>query len=222
MKKHDPIPPSPSADDYQDTADDEAIDLFARNDPFELFGDWMDLANKRECNDPNAMTLASVDADGLPDARMVLLKDFDEHGFVFYTNLNSAKGKQLHDNPKAALVFHWKSIRRQIRVRGPIEPVSASEADAYFATRARDSKIGAYASKQSEPLESRFALEKRIAKQIAKFGIGDIKRPEHWSGFRLVPTQIEFWRDRPFRLHDRLQFVRKNDSSKWNNTRLYP
>ncbi len=222
MKKQTSIPASPSAEDYRDSAKDETIDLFDRKDPFVLFGDWLDMASKHEPNDPNAMTLASVDENKMPDARMVLLKEFDERGFVFYTNLNSAKARQLHANAKAALVFHWKSIRRQVRIRGIVKPVSAAEADEYFASRARDSKIGAHASKQSEPLESRFALEKRIAAKVAEFGVGKINRPEHWSGFRLNPVQMEFWRDRPFRLHDRLQFTRKSDKSKWNNMRLYP
>jgi pyridoxamine 5'-phosphate oxidase len=222
MKKKDLIPPSPSAEEYRDTAQDEPRELFTREDPFELFGDWLALARDKEPNDANAMSLATVDADGLPDARMVLLKDFDETGFVFYTNLGSAKGRQLATNPKAALVFHWKSVRRQVRVRGPVVPVSKEEADAYFASRARDSRIGAYASFQSQPLESRFALEKRIAAKVAKFGIGHIARPEHWSGFRLQPISMEFWRDRPFRLHDRLSFVRKDVNAPWATQRLYP
>lgn len=222
MKKHDNIPASAKAKQYQDTADDEVLDLFSRQDPLALFGDWLALANDREVNDANAMTLATVDTTGLPDARMVLLKDFDEAGFVFYTNLASAKAKQLVDNPQAALVFHWKSIRRQVRIRGSVQAVSRQEADQYFASRPRDSKIGAYASKQSEPLESRFALEKRIAAKVARFGIGKIARPDHWSGFRIVPEQFEFWRDRPFRLHDRLQFARKQGSSAWKIQRLYP
>lgn len=207
---------------YHDTAADESLDLFGREDPFVLFSDWLALAEKRELNDANAMTLASVDEQGLPDARMVLLKGFDEEGFVFYTNLDSAKANQLADNQNAALVFHWKSIRRQVRVRGFVEPVTDAEADAYFTSRAKDSKIGAHASKQSEPLESRFALEKRIAVNVAKFAMGKIPRPANWSGFRIVPIQIEFWRDRPFRLHDRLQFARKDAKSNWSIQRLYP
>jgi len=222
MKHDDLIPPSPSVTDYQDSADDEVLEMFDRTDPFDLFGDWLALARTKEPNDANAMTLASVDADGMPDARMVLLKDFDQQGFVFYTNLGSAKGRQLIANPKAALVFHWKSIRRQVRIRGPVTPVSTAEADAYFASRARDSRIGAYASIQSQILESRFALEKRIAAKVAKFGLGKIPRPKHWSGFRVVPTQIEFWRDRPFRLHDRLVFMREDVDAPWTTKRLYP
>ncbi len=222
MKKSKIIPPSPSASEYHDTAHDEVLDLFNRDNPFSLFADWMKLAKAKEPNDPNAMTLASVDATGMPDARMVLLKDFDEEGFVFYTNLQSAKGEQIAANPMAALVFHWKSVRRQVRIRGPVSQVRAQEADAYFASRARDSRIGAHASEQSRPLDSRFALEKRIAAKVAKFGIGKIPRPAHWSGFRLAPIQIEFWRDRPFRLHDRLQFTRKDVNSPWKTNRLYP
>ncbi len=217
---HNPlIPPGP---DYHDHADDEAGDLFAHQDPFALFANWLRMANKKEPNDANAMCLATVDADGMPDARMVLLKDFDDQGFVFYTNTQSAKGRELTTDPKAALVFHWKSIRRQVRVRGDIQPVSDAEADEYFASRARDSRIGAWASKQSQELESRFALEKRVAKKAAKFGLGKVPRPPFWSGYRLAPTQIEFWRDRPFRLHDRLVFLRANPSTHWSTKRLYP
>ncbi len=222
MKKPSLIPPSPEGSAYQDAADEEVVDLFVRDDPFALFGDWFVRAKQKEINDPNAMSLASVDAHGCPDVRMVLLKDFDAAGFVFYTNLQSAKGMQLANNPNAALMFHWKSIRRQVRIRGAVTPVSDAEADAYFASRARDSRIGAHASKQSSELESRFALEKQIAKTAAKFGIGPVPRPAHWSGFRLAPLEMEFWRDRPFRLHDRLHFARKKVSSHWQTTRLYP
>lgn len=220
MSENPLIPPSPKS--YADTADDEPGDLFARDDPFALFADWFSMAKQKEPNDANAMCLATADAAGLPDARMVLLKGFDPAGFVFYTNTQSAKGRELADNPKAALVFHWKSIRRQVRVRGIVQPVSGEEADAYFASRARDSRIGAWASKQSQVLESRFALEKRVAKKTAKFGLGKVPRPEFWSGYCLAPTQIEFWRDRPFRLHDRMQFVRKSLDSEWTVSRLYP
>ncbi len=222
MSKPPLIPPSPSKKDYADTANDEPGDLFARNDPFVLFADWLEMAKKKEPNDANAMCLASVDADGLPDARMVLLKGFDAAGFVFYTNTHSAKGEELAVNPKAALVFHWKSIRRQVRVRGIVSQVCAAEADEYFASRARDSRIGAWASKQSQTLESRFALEKRVAAKAAKFGLGKVPRPEFWTGYRIVPTQIEFWRDRPFRLHDRMQFVRQDLEQPWSVHRLYP
>ena len=219
MSQNPLIPPSP---DYHDHAKDEPGDLFAHQDPFALFADWLVMAKNKEPNDANALCLATVDADGLPDARMVLLKDFDEQGFVFYTNTLSAKGRELSTNPKAAIVFHWKSVRRQVRIRGPVSPVSAAEADEYFASRARDSRIGAWASKQSQELESRFALEKRVAAKAAKFGLGKVPRPPHWSGYRLSPTQIEFWRDRPFRLHDRLQFSRKSLTAHWTTARLYP
>lgn len=195
-------------------------DFTDSTDPIALFGEWLDDAAGSEPNDPNAMALATVDGDGLPDVRMVLLKGHDAAGFVFFTNFESAKGRELLAHPKAALCFHWKSLRRQVRVRGPVTTVSASEADDYFASRPRGSRIGAWASKQSRPLESRFALEKAVAVFTAKFGIGDIPRPEYWSGFRLAPTEIEFWQDRPFRLHDRLRFTRA--AGGWERTRLYP
>jgi pyridoxamine 5'-phosphate oxidase len=168
------------------------------------------------------MTLATTDSDGLPDARIVLMKDHDAQGFVFYTNTQSAKGNELAHCPKAALVFHWKSLRRQVRIRGLVRPVSAQEADAYFDTRPRDSRIGAWASQQSRPLESRFALEKAVATYAAKYAIGTIPRPPHWSGYRIMPLSIEFWQDRPFRLHDRLKFTRETTDSAFETTRLYP
>ena len=195
-------------------------DFTLSDEPFGLFAQWLEDATKSEPNDPNAVALASVDADGLPDVRMVLLKGFDEQGFVFYTNFESAKGREILGSMKAAMCFHWKSLRRQVRVRGPVEVVSDAEADAYYATRPRGSRIGAWASKQSRPLESRFALEKAVAEYTAKFAIGEIPRPKHWSGFRIVPTEMEFWHDRPFRLHDRLRFTRNGDG--WEKTRLYP
>jgi pyridoxamine 5'-phosphate oxidase len=191
-------------------------------EPLALFQEWFAEAGVSEPNDPNAMALATVDGDGLPDVRMVLLKGFDESGFVFYTNEESAKGRQLAASPKAAALFHWKSLRRQIRLRGPVAAVSAAEADAYFASRPRDSRIGAWASQQSRPLESRFALEKAIARYVAKFGVGETPRPPYWRGFRLAPVAIEFWRDRPFRLHDRLSFTREAPSGPWIRQRLYP
>jgi pyridoxamine 5'-phosphate oxidase len=168
------------------------------------------------------MAVATVDADGLPDVRMVLLKDFDEAGFVFYTNALSAKGQQLTQDPKAALLFHWKSLRRQVRIRGGVSRVSDAEADAYFHSRARQSQIGAWASDQSRPLEDRFALEKKVAEYGLKFGLGKIDRPPHWTGFRVAPLAIEFWRDKPFRLHDRVQFRRDTVMGGWSRAKLYP
>ena len=214
------IPDSPSAEEYQAAAEANSVEIFDRNNPFDLFGDWFSDAKAKERNDPNAMALATVDGDGLPDVRMVLLKGYDADGFVFYTNFESAKGRQLLEQPRAALCFHWKSLRRQVRIRGPVSPVSDAEADAYFASRARDSRIGAWASKQSRPLESRFALEKAVAKEAARFGLGEVPRPSHWSGFRLSPVHFEFWRDRPFRLHDRMVFDRAD--ADWDVSRLYP
>jgi pyridoxamine 5'-phosphate oxidase len=168
------------------------------------------------------MAVSTADADGFPDVRMVLLKDVDARGFVFYTNAESQKGNQLAENARAALCFHWKSLRRQVRVRGLVSQVCDDEADAYFTSRARDSRIGAWASKQSRPLESRFALEKAVAGYAAKFNIGDIPRPEFWTGYRIQPLRLEFWRDRAFRLHDRLVFERETLSAPWTTTRLYP
>jgi pyridoxamine 5'-phosphate oxidase len=193
-----------------------------RSDPFGLFAEWMKDAETSEPNDPNAMALATVDEDGLPNVRMVLLKGFDEQGFVFYTNYQSQKGREILGTRKAALCFHWKSLRRQIRVRGVVETVSDAEADAYFASRARDSRIGAWASRQSRPLESRFALEAAVAKYAAKYAIGEVPRPPYWSGFRVKPLSIEFWHDRPFRLHDRVIFRREAPETPWSKERLYP
>src|SRR5688572_11244796 len=195
--------------------------LSSADGPFVLFAEWFAAATASEPNDPNAMALATVDAAGMPDVRMVLLKGFDEAGFVFYTNLESRKGEQLAALPKAALCFHWKSLRRQVRVRGSVEPVEVAEADAYFTTRPRLSRIGAWASRQSRPLESRFALEKAVALYTARFAAGAIPRPPHWSGFRIVPQEIEFWRDGAFRLHDRLRFTRETAGS-WSATTLFP
>jgi len=196
-------------------------DFTQASEPFRLFGDWLDDATKSEINDPNGVALATVDADGMPDVRMVLLKGFDEDGFVFYTNFESAKGREILGSMKAAMCFHWKSLRRQVRIRGNVVVVSDDEADAYYATRPRGSRIGAWASKQSRPLESRFALEKSVAEYSARYAVGQIPRPKHWSGFRIVPTSIEFWHDRPFRLHDRVTFSRKEDGG-WDKARLYP
>lgn len=192
----------------------------ADQDPFSQFNAWLADAEASEPNDPNAVALASADAEGRPSVRMVLLKGVDERGFVFYTNFESQKGRELLQNPHAALCFHWKSLRRQVRVQGAVAPVADEEADAYFASRARDSQIGAWASQQSRPLSGRFELEKQVAKFAAKFAIGTVPRPEYWSGFRIAPDRIEFWQDRPFRLHDRLVFTR--DGDEWRTERLYP
>ena len=214
------IPASPSDDDYAAHATHEAeIDAA---EPFALFGQWLNDATAKEPNDANAMALATVDGDGLPDVRMVLLKDFDTKGFVFYTNTESGKGRQLDDHPRAALLFHWKSLRRQVRVRGEVTRVADAEADAYFASRARRSQIGAWASDQSRPLPERFALEKRVAEYALRFGLGPIARPPHWTGFRLAPSSLEFWRDRPFRLHDRVRFQREGAGGAWSRVKLYP
>lgn len=209
------------------TGEAEAQDFTAAEDPFALFDAWLLEATASEPNDPTAMALATVDEAGFPNVRMVLLKGVDglahpNRGFVFYTNLESAKARELVASGKAALLFHWKSLQRQVRARGLITPVSMDEADAYFATRPRLSRIGAWASDQSRPLESRFAFEKKIAQFTAKFGLGDIPRPPHWSGFRLTPLEIELWHNRPFRLHDRVVFRREAASPAWTRTRLYP
>jgi pyridoxamine 5'-phosphate oxidase len=193
-----------------------------KDDPFALFDAWMADAAKSEINDANAMALATVDADGMPNVRMVLLKEATPDGFVFYTNIDSAKGQELATQPKAALCFHWKSLRRQVRVRGPVEPVSAAEADAYFESRAYGSRIGAWASQQSRPLGTRFGLEKAVAKYTAKYPTGNVPRPEYWSGYRLIPVEIEFWRNRRFRLHDRFVFRRSGPDAPWTRERLYP
>lgn len=217
------IPPSPSREDYaaQLAANgDESI--FDRDEPIALFVDWLQAARASEPNDPNAMTLATIDHEGRPDARIVLLKDVDARGFTFFSNQESAKGEQLWAHPQAALLFHWKSLRRQVRVRGAIEMVEPAEADAYFATRARESRIGAWASDQSRPLDSRETLEARVAEQTGRFEGLDVPRPDRWTGWRLIPSQVEFWRDRPFRLHDRLRFDREGEGEGWRRTRLWP
>jgi len=216
-----PIPPSPSEDEYiKAVAEAEPLPLLPEADPIALFDEWFRAALKGEPNDANAMALATVDAAGLPDVRMVLLKGADAQGFVFYTNTQSAKGQELAANPKAALLFHWKSLRRQVRIRGAVSAVTPEEADAYFATRARPAQIGAWASEQSRALPDRFALEKRVADVGLRFGLGKVTRPPHWSGYRLKPESIEFWRDRPFRLHERLLFIRAGEG--WTTSRLYP
>ena len=193
-----------------------------REEPISLFEEWLKDAGKTEPNDPNAAALATVDEEGLPNARMVLLKGADAQGFVFFTNKGSQKGRELDAVPKAALVFHWKSLNKQVRVRGLVEPVTDAEADAYFATRPKQAQIGAWASQQSRPLESRLAFEKAIAVYAAKYALGTVPRPPYWSGYRIVPLAMEFWQDRPFRLHDRIDFRRTAPDAPWTKTRLYP
>ena len=207
-------------DPYQGSWD--TADFSDRDETFALFGEWYADAERSEPNDPNAMALATVDETGLPNVRMVLLKGYDESGFVFYTNFESQKGREILSSSKVALCFHWKSLRRQIRIRGEVQQVPDDEADRYFKSRPKDSQIGAWASQQSRPLESRFALEKAVAKYAAKFAIGSVTRPPYWSGFRVSPLQFEFWHDRPFRLHDRLVFRRGAQHEPWMTTKLYP
>ena len=219
------IPPSPTREEYADQyaaalAANSDESLFDRSEPIGPFLDWFDDAKRTEPNDANAMALSTVDAGGAPDSRMVLLKDVDARGFTFYSNRESAKGLDLAAHPRVALLFHWKSLRRQVRVRGAIESVTEAEADAYFASRARESRIGAWASDQSRPLDSREGLEAAVARETARFEGGDVPRPERWTGWRVIPDNVEFWRDRPFRLHDRLRFDRSGPD--WTKTRLWP
>jgi pyridoxamine 5'-phosphate oxidase len=214
----------PKADYYTGP---QAGDFAAAAEPFALFEAWFADAKAHEPNDPNAMALATVDAAGMPNVRMTLLKGVDPvgaegRGFVFYTNFESAKGEEILASRQAALCFHWKSLRRQVRVRGHVSVVSEAEADAYFATRPRGSRLGAWASQQSRPLESRFALEKRVAEYAARYVIGKVPRPPHWSGFRLQPSLIEFWQDGAFRLHDRLEYRRPSADAPWTTRTLYP
>jgi pyridoxamine 5'-phosphate oxidase len=215
------IPPSPSEADYAAAQRPAAAPIDPNQDPLALFADWMRAADSAEPNDPNAMTLATVDADGAPDARIILLKALDERGFSFYTNLTSAKAAELAANPRAALVFHWKSLHRQVRVRGDIEPVSAAEADAYFATRSRVSRLGSWASYQSKTLADPAHLNARVAQMEERFEGIEPPRPDFWSGYRLIPQAIEFWCDGAFRLHERLLFERKGEGP-WSARRLYP
>lgn len=217
-KSNNVIPDTPSAKEYQE-AERKKTDWVNAPDPIALFSDWLAAARETELNDPNAMSLATVDQNGLPDVRIVLLKGLDEKGFVFYSNAQSAKGQQLQ-NPKAALCFHWKTQKRQVRVRGAITEVSEVEADAYFAKRARGSRVGAWASDQSRPVADRQVMVNRVAEMDATFKDKDVLRPPHWTGWRVAPEHIEFWQDGAFRLHDRITFEPSDGG--WNKTRLYP
>ena len=197
-------------------------DFTTAADPFALFQLWLEEAAGTEINDPEAMTLATVDAHGLPDARMVLCKGADHRGLVFYTNVESAKGRELEGRPRAAALFHWKSLRRQARFRGPVAQVTSAESDAYFASRPRGSQIGAWASQQSRPLAARRDLEAAVETCERRFGNGDVPRPDYWRGYRLTPLEVEFWRDRPSRLHERVRFTRPAPESAWDKQLLYP
>ena len=201
----------------------EGLAANSRRDPFGLFDEWFKLAQEKEPNNPNAMALSTVGADQMPNVRMVLLKDVSADGFVFYTNYESIKGRELLSTPKAALCFYWKSLQRQVRIQGTVSQVSDAEADDYFASRPKDSQIGAWASEQSRAMEGRFELEKRIAKFAAKYALSKVDRPPYWSGFRLHPLRVEFWQEKPFRLHDRLVFQRDSlKTSKWSTEKLFP
>ncbi|MFG3251896.1 pyridoxamine 5'-phosphate oxidase [Streptomyces sp. NPDC048187] len=194
----------------------------AENEPFDLFERWYGEAETSELNDPNAMAIATADARGLPDVRMVLLKHRDTRGFVFFTNTESAKGREIAENGQASGVLHWKSLRRQVRFRGPVEMVTPEESDAYFTSRARDSRIGAWASRQSTALPARKVLEDAVQAETARFEGREVPRPPHWAGYRIRPIYLEFWSDRPFRLHDRLVFTRMTPRGAWEHGRLYP
>lgn len=217
----DVIPASPSKADYASDPMTRDESWFDADNPIALFQDWLAQAGETEVNDPNAMSLATVDDDGVPDVRIVLLKGLSHDGFDFYTNSESAKGEQLGANPKAALCFHWKSARRQVRIRGSVERVGEDASDAYFATRARGSRLSAWSSDQSRPAESRDELMEAMARIEARFQGQDVPRPPHWYGYRVIPSQIEFWQDGAFRLHDRFQFS-KHENGDWTKVRLYP
>lgn len=216
----DSIPGSPTATDYLADNSDRDLSWIEATDPIALFDEWLAKAGETEANDPNAMSLATVDADGQPDVRIVLLKGLSEEGFAFYTNSESEKGQQLAATPKAALCFHWKSQRRQVRVRGRVEEVGAEKSDAYFANRARGSRLSAWASDQSRPVEDRDTLIAEMDATEARFEGEAVPRPPHWFGYRVVPDAIEFWQDGAFRIHDRILFTRKGEG--WTKTRLYP